>query len=160
MTSTDTHFTLSTETIEQLKRMQAIATTVNGTTPATHPSRAVSVEYSALLASLVSQGATCAAIANALGVRPQTIKYRLVRHGHLPPAPSQVHLIYTGVAKKGGSAPREECRRGHPMSGNNLYVQPGGKRQCRACKQIRDLARAQAHQHEPAHADDHAIAQG
>ena len=29
------------------------------------------------------------------------------------------------------------CKRGHPMSGSNLYIRPdNGERQCRACKKI------------------------
>lgn len=29
------------------------------------------------------------------------------------------------------------CKRGHSMAGENLYVSPGGQRQCRACAKIR-----------------------
>jgi len=33
---------------------------------------------------------------------------------------------------------RDECRRGHPLSGDNLYIQPSNdKRFCVACSQIR-----------------------
>lgn len=36
----------------------------------------------------------------------------------------------------------EECRKGHPLSGDNLYIQPGnGKRFCRACQEQRRAER-------------------
>jgi hypothetical protein len=34
---------------------------------------------------------------------------------------------------------RKTCIRGHLLSGDNLYTQPDGKRQCRACKHQRYL---------------------
>ncbi len=34
------------------------------------------------------------------------------------------------------------CKRGHRMSGENLYVSPGGQRMCRACVKIRESDRA------------------
>jgi DNA-binding CsgD family transcriptional regulator len=40
--------------------------------------------------------------------------------------------------------PRERqshCRRGHPLSGDNLYVAPKGVRQCKACRRLRYCAR-------------------
>lgn len=27
----------------------------------------------------------------------------------------------------------ETCRLGHPLSGDNLYIDPGGRRRCREC---------------------------
>lgn len=36
-----------------------------------------------------------------------------------------------------------ECQRGHPMSGENLYIYPNGKRQCGTC--MRAAARASYH---------------
>lgn len=30
-----------------------------------------------------------------------------------------------------------ECDRGHPLSGDNLYMTPNGRRQCRACARLR-----------------------
>ena len=32
---------------------------------------------------------------------------------------------------------RERCKYGHPLSGENLYVQPDGKRRCRTCARRR-----------------------
>lgn len=37
---------------------------------------------------------------------------------------------------------RDRCKAGHPLSGDNLYVQPSnGKRYCRTCQSARRLAR-------------------
>lgn len=37
----------------------------------------------------------------------------------------------------------DECRKGHPLSGDNLYIQPSnGKRFCRACQSERRSARS------------------
>jgi hypothetical protein len=33
------------------------------------------------------------------------------------------------------------CKRGHPMSGDNLYVSPKGQRHCRTCSRDRDHRR-------------------
>lgn len=33
------------------------------------------------------------------------------------------------------------CKRGHRMFGKNLYVSPGGSRQCRTCSAERELTR-------------------
>lgn len=33
------------------------------------------------------------------------------------------------------------CSKGHPMSGENLYVSPGGQRMCLTCRRGRDAAR-------------------
>lgn len=37
---------------------------------------------------------------------------------------------------------KEECHRGHPLSGDNLYISPKGVRQCRACNKLNKAARA------------------
>ena len=34
------------------------------------------------------------------------------------------------------------CTRGHPMNGENLYISPGGQRQCRECRRRRDRERS------------------
>lgn len=40
--------------------------------------------------------------------------------------------------------PKSECARGHPLSGDNLYLRPDGKRGCKACrrKNMRDFYEA------------------
>jgi hypothetical protein len=43
-----------------------------------------------------------------------------------------------GVASRGLP---DECRQGHPYSGDNLIVNAKGRRYCRACEQTRDRAR-------------------
>ncbi len=40
-------------------------------------------------------------------------------------------------------AAKTHCLRGHPFSGDNLYVTPrSGRRQCRACQRLRELRRS------------------
>ncbi len=40
------------------------------------------------------------------------------------------------------SIPKEGyCRKGHAMSGDNLYQSPGGQRHCRACAKVRESQR-------------------
>lgn len=36
---------------------------------------------------------------------------------------------------------KTECQRGHPLEGDNLYVTPSGRRQCRTCRREADRAR-------------------
>jgi hypothetical protein len=43
-------------------------------------------------------------------------------------------------ALKCGPKPKSHCGRGHPFSGDNLYVTPGGKRSCRACNNANQRA--------------------
>ena len=38
--------------------------------------------------------------------------------------------------KRWGSEKKDECWRGHKFSGDNLYVAPDGRRNCRACVRI------------------------
>ncbi len=55
---------------------------------------------------------------------------RCVNPAHLEPVPGLVNIF-----RGRGFATAETCIRGHPLSGENLYVQPGnGERICRACK--------------------------
>jgi len=47
---------------------------------------------------------------------------------------------------------KTECKRGHPLAGDNLYTDPAGHRYCRTCKRDADrkrLARLRAEQTEP-----------
>jgi hypothetical protein len=45
------------------------------------------------------------------------------------------------------NARKSHCKRGHPLSGENLYVQPSsGKRQCRACLPITRAERRRPHE--------------
>lgn len=36
----------------------------------------------------------------------------------------------------GKNARKTECLRGHPLSGDNLYVTPSGRRQCQTCRHM------------------------
>jgi hypothetical protein len=49
-----------------------------------------------------------------------------------------VSLFLTGQAAE--NANKVSCPRGHPYAGENLYVNPKGARECRACHRIRQAA--------------------
>ena len=49
--------------------------------------------------------------------------------------------ILRGEASAAVNARKESCKRGHLLSGANLYVQPNGQRECRTCKAMRDSTR-------------------
>ena len=44
--------------------------------------------------------------------------------------------------KVNGRAPQMQCKRGHELQGQNLYITPNNKRQCRACDRIRHHPRS------------------
>ena len=44
---------------------------------------------------------------------------------------------------------QSHCKRGHPLSGPNLYVDPSGKHQCRACRAQRSRESSARHKREP-----------
>lgn len=90
---------IKAELAVELRRMHAVARTVNGATPAGHRSRAVSVEFTAVLQSLIEQGVSVYTIAKALGVTQAAVWSRLARHGYRTPSPSQVAQTYTGRPK-------------------------------------------------------------
>lgn len=87
------------EIAERLREMQKIAETVNGATPDDDPRRAVSVEFTAALASLVEQGVTVYQIAKVLGINHNAVRSRLARHGYRKPAPSDP--VYLGRQSRG-----------------------------------------------------------
>lgn len=43
--------------------------------------------------------------------------------------------------RRGGNAAKTHCRKGHPLSGLNLYVTPDGRRKCRTCSRNRSRGR-------------------
>ncbi len=73
---------LTPDVVQQLRVLFQVARTVNGVTPAGDPRRAISAEYSALLAALMDKGVTGYAIAKALGIEQSGVYARLRRHGH------------------------------------------------------------------------------
>lgn len=121
---------------EQLREMALVAAKVNGASPADAPERRVSEEFSAMLHSLVEQGVTVYHLAQVLGVTHGAITLRLARHGYRNGFPSQNGTQYLGRATHEGpnGVPSETCKRGHELSGANLYVIPKtGARVCREC---------------------------
>lgn len=60
---------------------------------------------------------------------------------HLEPVTNRENMI-RGFSFSGVNARLTHCRRGHPFSGDNLYLCPCGKRECRECRR---LARARSY---------------
>ena len=52
---------------------------------------------------------------------------------HLEPVTCRVNLL-RGDTIAAMNAAKTECKRGHSLSGDNLYARPNGARNCRACK--------------------------
>lgn len=120
-----------------LRSMAEVAARVNGGTPSNAQERRVSEEFTSLLHSLTQQGVTTYHLSQVLGVRPAAVYSRLARHGYREASPSLRERSY-----KGRPSPRselqEKCKRGHPLSGANLYVIPRtGGRVCRKCDGLR-----------------------
>lgn len=55
-----------------------------------------------------------------------------VNPSHLEPVTGRENKL-RGDTVNARNAHKSECLRGHPLSGENLYVGPDGKRQCRMC---------------------------
>lgn len=51
--------------------------------------------------------------------------------------------IYCGVCRVERRTPTE-CRRGHPLTEENVYISPLGRRQCRACNRLREGQRGRS----------------
>lgn len=51
---------------------------------------------------------------------------------HLEPVTTQVNTL-RGIGPTAENARKTHCKHGHPLEGDNLYVDPEGKRKCRAC---------------------------
>ena len=49
--------------------------------------------------------------------------------------PQHLEVVTSGVNTRRAIL-KTECKRGHPLSGDNLYLSPNGNRQCRACNQL------------------------
>ena len=44
--------------------------------------------------------------------------------------------------RRGGNAAKTACKWGHPLAGDNLYMTPDGRRQCRICLRKRSVSLA------------------
>lgn len=61
---------------------------------------------------------------------------RCVNPTHLEPVTNRVNIL-RGTSPAARHARQTHCKRGHLLSGKNLYVRPGdGARVCRACKPL------------------------
>ena len=56
-----------------------------------------------------------------------------VRASHLEPVTKRVNIL-RGFSVAAQHARQTHCSEGHPFSGDNLYVRPNGKRECRTCQ--------------------------
>lgn len=64
-----------------------------------------------------------------------------VNPAHLEPV-SRRENVLRGLTLPASNAAKTHCPKGHPLSGNNLYVQPRtGKRRCKTCPDERRRAR-------------------
>lgn len=59
---------------------------------------------------------------------------------HVEPVSHQVNC-----QRGSGSKRKVSCLRGHQFNAENTYLTPGGRRQCRTCKQRRGLAYKEVH---------------
>jgi len=55
-----------------------------------------------------------------------------VNPAHLEPVTHRENTL-RGDTITGRQARQTHCKRGHPLSGPNLYAKPNGRRQCRTC---------------------------
>lgn len=65
---------------------------------------------------------------------------RCVNPDHLEPVTHRTNVL-RGVAPVAKRARQTHCRRGHPLTGSNLYIKPNGTRQCRRCHADRERQR-------------------
>lgn len=63
-----------------------------------------------------------------------------VNPGHMEPVTSAENTL-RGESPMARKARQTHCIHGHPLSGDNVYVQPNGRRRCRACDRDRHRAR-------------------
>ena len=60
-----------------------------------------------------------------------------VRPDHLEPVTGSVNQLRSPLSPTGANGRKTECIRKHPLSGDNLFIDSQGKRQCRECMRIR-----------------------
>lgn len=56
-----------------------------------------------------------------------------VNPDHLEPVTRKENVL-RGFSLSAMQSRQKNCNRGHPLSGDNLYITPRGKRQCRSCR--------------------------
>lgn len=83
----------------RLREMYAVAATLRGPVPADHPARRASEDFTALLANLRDDGYNMHEIARILGVRYDTVRSRLGRHGYKHQPPSQPRYKGAGAGR-------------------------------------------------------------
>lgn len=66
---------------------------------------------------------------------------RCVNPDHLEPVTSRENTL-RGDGPTAQNARKSHCHRGHPFSGDNLFVRSDGTRRCRACHNLRTAASA------------------
>lgn len=67
---------------------------------------------------------------------------RCVNPAHLEPVTPKENIRRGNAGKNlPNNDGRTECLRGHPLSGDNLYLKPNGRRVCRKCERLRKRAR-------------------
>lgn len=61
---------------------------------------------------------------------------RCVNPAHLEPVTSRENVL-RGEGISARNARKTRCKRGHPLSGENLYTTPSGQRRCQECAKAR-----------------------
>lgn len=62
-----------------------------------------------------------------------------VRPEHLEQVTSHENVVVRGETVTAKNNRKENCLRGHPLSGDNLHIDPSGRRRCRGCNRLRHL---------------------
>jgi HNH endonuclease len=75
----------------------------------------------------------CVVVSRAVGCPHR----RCMNPAHLAPATNRENVT-RGNGWAGRKARQTHCIHGHPLTGTNLYVDPGGRRHCRECKRLHD----------------------
>lgn len=125
--------------VDELRHLYALGRQAKGGTPLDSPIRRASLDLNALILQLLGQRITIQQVADALGVKHQTVNARLKRHGHRPQAPSQPRYLHKVTIPPGSGGRRDRCSRGHDMTGDNLRLvnNDPSRRVCRRCERIR-----------------------
>ena len=66
-----------------------------------------------------------------------------VNPSHLEPVSRQTNVL-RGEGLAASYAMRATCKNGHPLEGDNVYVNPKGARICKACRRAMDISRYRA----------------